>query len=70
MKKKIIQCDICGREIHKNKNSFKFKATEKETRIFGRHSYLVDDVKNCDMCEDCYRKFLRFIEMEKFKNEI
>ena len=70
MKKKIVQCDVCKREIKPKEDRYHFKAIKRELRHIGYDSFIADIVKNCDLCMNCYLKFLRFVERENDKNEI
>lgn len=61
MKRKVITCDICGKDITNSKLRFKFKK-------YGKILLFSEECKykeRLDMCERCYKRLCRFISEEK-----
>lgn len=53
MKRKIIECDICHREITKAKERYEFKRYRKYVFCFSPPEI---EVRKLDMCEVCFSK--------------
>lgn len=62
MKKTIIQCDICRREIKPNEDRFKFKHYSIDHMPYG--GWDSECWKRKDICEDCFDKFKEFVKNE------
>lgn len=60
MKKKMVVCDICGREIRPNEDRFKFKHYSIYYIPYG--GWVSESWKRKDICIDCYKDFLSFIK--------
>lgn len=58
MKHKIIECDICYKDITRARKKYRFKCNE-ELPSFGRER------TKLDMCEECFNKFQQFVKEER-----
>lgn len=67
MKKTIVQCDICGKDITCDDVRFKFKKYENTYVNYDDFEWQKWD--KLDMCSVCYRLFLEFIKIERRKTE-
>ena len=62
MKKKIVTCDICGKDITGENERYKFKHYE--------HSYCNMEIPDClkweqlDMCRLCFLRLCEFVRTE------
>lgn len=62
MKRKVITCDVCGKEIT---TTPRYKFNEYSIAPFFR-----EPVKyRRDMCEECFKKFCGFVKIGDNKNE-
>lgn len=61
MKRKIIECDICYKDITRARKKYKFKCNE-ELPSFGE---TIRERTKLDMCEECFKKFQQFVKEEK-----
>ena len=50
MKRKVVTCDICGRDMTKDRFKYKFK------------EYKYDYRHKLDMCECCYNDLIEFMK--------
>lgn len=53
MKRKIIECDICHKEITKAKERYEFKRFRKYVFFFSPPEI---ELRKLDMCEACFSK--------------
>lgn len=58
MKRKIIECDICYKDITRARKKYKFKCNE-ELSSFGQER------TKLNMCEECFEKFRQFVKEER-----
>lgn len=58
MKRKIIECDICYKDITRARKKYKFKCNEELS------SFSLERTKFY-MCEDCFNKFQQFVKEER-----
>lgn len=58
MKRKIIECDICYKDITRARKRYKFKCDE-ELPSFGEP---LRERTKLDMCEECFKKFQQFVK--------
>lgn len=63
MKRKIIECDICYKDITRARKRYKFKCNE-ELPSFGE---TLRERNKLDMCEECFKKFQQFVKEERNK---
>lgn len=61
MKHKIIECDICYKDITRARKKYKFKCNE-ELPSFGE---TIRERTKLDMCEECFNKFQQFVNEER-----
>lgn len=59
MKRKIITCDICGKEITKGETRYRFKECYSLHTYFGDQEYC----NKLDICQCCYDKFIKFVNI-------
>lgn len=64
MKRKVITCDICGKDITNSEIRFKFKKYGKILFLSGEYKYK----EKLDMCERCYKRLCRSVREEKKDN--
>ena len=60
MKRKIIECDVCYKDITRARKKYKFKCNE-ELPSFGQER------TKLYMCEECFNKFQQFVKEERNK---
>lgn len=58
MKRKIIECDVCYKDITRAQKRYRFKCNE-ELPSFSRER------TKLDMCEECFKKFQQFVNEER-----
>ncbi len=63
MKRKIIECDICYKDITRAQKRYRFKCNE-ELPSFGE---TIRERTKLDMCEECFNKFQQFVKEERNK---
>lgn len=61
MKHKIIECDICYKDITRARKRYRFKCNEK-LPSFGE---TIRERTKLDMCEECFKKFQQFVNEER-----
>nr|DAO95472.1 MAG TPA: protein of unknown function (DUF4428) [Caudoviricetes sp.] len=61
MKRKIIECDICYKDITRARKKYKFKCNE-ELSSFGK---TIRERTKLYMCEECFNKFQQFVKEER-----
>lgn len=62
MKVKMIKCDICGKDITSSDIRYKFK--QYENSYINYEDFEFTKWSRLDMCEECYKKFLKFTSQE------
>lgn len=67
MKKTILQCDICGKDITCDDVRFKFK--KYENTYVNYDDFEWQKWNKLDMCSVCYCRFLEFIIKEREQTE-
>lgn len=60
MKRKIIECDICYKDITRARKRYRFKCNEKLSSFSRKRTKLY-------MCEECFNKFQQFVKEERNK---
>lgn len=63
MKKKMIICDICGKDITCEDRRYKFKWYDNDYCNYDDFEYT--KWTRLDMCEDCYKRFIEFVKDER-----
>lgn len=63
MKRKIIECDVCYKDITRAQKRYRFKCNE-ELPSFGE---TIRERTKLDMCEECFNKFQQFVKEERNK---
>ena len=63
MKRKIIECDICYKDITRARKKYRFKCNE-ELPSFGE---TIRERNKLYMCEECFNKFQQFVKEERNK---
>lgn len=58
MKRKIIECDVCYKDITRARKRYKFKCNEDLPSFSRERTKLY-------MCEDCFNKFQQFVKEER-----
>ena len=59
MKRRIIDCDICGKDITNEDTRYKFKKYEETYANYDDFEY--KKWNKLDMCNDCFYKFIAFV---------
>ena len=65
MKRKIVICDVCKKDITYDDEKYKFKRYESTYVNYDTAERLKWD--KLDMCKDCWRKFIDFINISRTK---
>ena len=60
MKRKIIECDVCYKDITRARKKYKFKCNEELPSFSRKRTKLY-------MCEECFNKFQQFVKEERNK---
>nr|DAH50276.1 MAG TPA: Monocytic leukemia zinc finger protein finger, acetyl transferase, DNA [Caudoviricetes sp.] len=60
MKHKIIDCDICYKDIARDSKRYKIKCNEELSSFSRKRTKLY-------MCEECFKKFQQFVKEERNK---
>ena len=63
MRKKIIQCDTCGKDITNDDLRYKFK--EYRETYANYDDFEFKKWTRLDMCSDCFSKFIKFVNLRK-----
>lgn len=63
MKRKIITCDLCGKDITDAKRRYRFKRYESTYANFDNFEWA--KWERCDMCHDCYYGLLGFVDKRR-----
>lgn len=63
MKRKIITCDICEKDITNEDIRYKFK--QRNEFWWSRDDFEFLKWTKLDMCHECHRKFVKFARDEK-----
>ena len=63
MKRKILACDICGKDITADDTKYKFKRYH--NGYCNMEDFEFAKWTRMDMCEDCYTKFIQFVQEHK-----
>lgn len=63
MKKKMIICDICGKNITHEDIRYKFK--QYENSYVNYEDFEFQKWSRLDMCEDCYKRVIEFVNNER-----
>ncbi len=63
MKRKIIECDICHKDITTDNRRYKFKQYENEYFNFELPEF--SKWNKLDMCEECFKKLQQFVIEER-----
>ena len=61
MKRKIIECDVCYKDITRARKKYKFKCNE-DLPSFGE---TIRERTKLYMCEECFKKFQQFVKEER-----
>jgi hypothetical protein len=62
MRRRIIQCDVCGRDMTKDNHQYRFKQRDIRCTYDWDGTYIPRRVWNkLDMCETCYEDLKSFI---------
>lgn len=67
MKIKMIKCDICGKDITHEDIKYKFKqyVNSYVNSYVNYEDFEFQKWSRLDMCEDCYKRFIEFINNER-----
>lgn len=60
MKRKVVTCDICGRDMTKDRFKYKFKEYKYDYNRFDMTDY--SGWHKLDMCECCYNDLIEFMK--------
>ena len=63
MKRKIVTCDICGKDMTYEAKKYKFK--QYENTYSNCEDFEFTKWERCDMCLDCYFNLLSFVREKR-----
>lgn len=63
MKRKVVTCDVCGKDITDDASRFRFREYGKVSSFFDVYKYK----EKLDMCDECYEKLCQFVREAKRK---
>ncbi len=59
MKRKVVTCDICGKDITGADSKYRFK--HYENSYVNYDDFEFNKWTKLDMCDECYEKFCQFV---------
>lgn len=59
-KMEMVVCDKCGKEIE----AWRAKQDSAKLQVWGPDAYRAGPGQRFDLCEECYNKFIQFLETD------